>query len=383
MTLAARGGPPGGGEQGGGDRLRLALYCVTGPGGAHASLVTLLSALPRDIEVTVIGSPPDLVGQLAAARPGTVTRILPPVAGKFDVAAILRHIAAVHQVRPDILHVSCDNPWSSPYGLLAGVATRTPTIATVHGPAPSWRRRQEWLVRRLARHVDTYVSVSEASSRVAESSLNLRPGSVRTIHNGVPLPVERAPRPEPPGPVIGAVARFSPEKGLDVLVEAVARLGRGRLVLLGDGDERPQLESLVQRLGIVDRVHFAGWVAPPWTARWSFDVLVVPSRSEGFGLAAVESMLAGIPVVATAVGGLREVIENESTGLLVPADDAAAMAAAIDRVLGDPDLAGRLAGQAQLVASTRFSPEAMASAYEALYAEVADARGRSARRGVA
>ena len=235
-------------------------------------------------------------------------------------------------------------------------------------------------MRRLAPHVAAYTSVSVASSRTTETALALPRDSVRTIYNGAPLPTDPAPRPGPGGPVIGAVGRFSPEKGLDIVIEALAQLERGRLVLIGDGDERQRLEALVAALGLVDRVHFAGWVPAPWTASWGFDVLVVPSRSESFGLVAVEAMLAGIPVVATAVGGLPELIEQDETGILVPADDPGAVAHAVHRIVDNADLARHLADTAMVVAQDRFSPGAMASAYESLYAAVADARrGRRTR----
>ena len=375
MTPACK-GSTGSGRAGPSDgrALRIAFYSVSGPGGSMVSSMTLLGGLGEETEVTVIGSPPDLIDQLAAVRPGTTTQKLPPVTNKLDALAISRHVAALRRIRPDVLHVSCDNPWTSPYGLLAGLLTRTPTIATVHGPAPAWRRRQQWLVRRLAPSVAAYVSVSMASSRATESALDLPAGSVRTIYNGVSSSVVLPPRSQSADPVIGAVARFSPEKGLDVLIEAFDRVRRGRLVLIGDGDERSRLEALVKDRGLVDHVLFAGWVTGPWTAQWAFDALVVPSRSEGFGLAVVEAMLAGIPVVATEVGGLPELIEQGRTGLLVPSDDPAAMAGAIIRVLDDREQALRRADAARADARQRFSPAAMAAAYEALYAEVAKGR---------
>ena len=363
-----------GGRRPGDAKLRVGLYSISGVGGSLVSCMTLLGGLGEGIEVTVIGSPPDLIRQIAGVRPGTATRELAPVADKFDVVGIARHVAAVRRLRLDVLHVSCDNPWTAPYGLLAGILTRTPTVATVHGPAPAWGRRQQWLARRIAPHVAGYVSVSMASSRVTASALHLPAGSVRTIYNGVTLPTELAPRQEGAEPVIGAVSRFSPEKGLDVLIEAFALVGRGRLVVIGDGDERPRLESLVEARGLADRVLFTGWLTGPWAAQWAFDALVVPSRSEGFGLAVVEAMLAGIPVVATDVGGLPELIEQERTGLLVPADNPDALAGAIARVIDDPDQALQRADVAGVDARKRFSPAAMAAAYENLYEETARTR---------
>lgn len=359
-------------------KLRVGISSETGSGGALATTTTLVGALGDDIDVTLISSSSEELAALVDARPSSTAVAVPPVKSKADVAAIFHHVRAVRRLHLDVLHVSCNNPWTSPYCLMAGVMSRTPTIAVVHGPAPAWRRRQQWLVRRLAPHVAAYVSVSGSSSRATEAALALPPGSVRTIHNGVPFPTQLADAPAADAePVIGAVSRLSAEKGLDVLVEAFALVGRGRLVLVGDGEDRARLEALVAAHEMTARVSFPGWLAGPWTAQWAFDVLVVPSRSEGFGLVAVEAMLAGVPIIATEVGGLPEVVQAGQTGLLVAPDDALALAAAITEVLDRPDDARRRADAAGVDARRRFSPAAMAAAYETLYRDVAGAHPES------
>jgi glycosyltransferase involved in cell wall biosynthesis len=369
--------------------IRVVVYTDSLPGGSQASLATLVGFLGDSIDLTVMGTSEARVADVATARPGTATCVVPAVRSKFDVRSIGAHVRAIRRLRPDVLHVSCDNPWSAPYGLLAGVLTRTPTIGVVHGPAPAWRRRQQMLVRRLAPAVDAYVSVSRSSATATAGALGLAAGSVRTIYNGVraptlppitmgaPATVERLPGTEP---VVAGTGRFSPEKGFDVLIQAMGRLPRARLVLFGDGEERSGLEALATRLGLADRVHFAGWVPSPWNAGSQIDVLAVPSRSEGFGIALVEAMLARIPVVASEVGGIPEIVEHERTGLLVPVDDALALSKAIERLLDSPQLRERLVDGAEAMASARYAPEAMAAAYEALYTEVLTDRASKRQR---
>jgi glycosyltransferase involved in cell wall biosynthesis len=312
------------------------------------------------------------------------------VRSKFDLRSVIEHVRELRRLQPDLLHVSCDNQWSAPYGLLAGVLTRTPTIGVVHGPAPAWRRRQRLLAQWLALAVDAYVSVSKSSAAATANSLGLAPGSVRTIYNGVRRPstssnaigrsLTSETRQPNAGPVVAGVGRFAPEKGFDVLIRAMSELPSAELVLFGDGEEKANLESLTERLGISERVHFAGWVSSPWDTSFQIDVFAMPSRREGFGITAVEAMMSRIPVVASGAGGIPEIVEHERTGLLVPPDDPKALAEAIVRLLDDPQLRERLVDAAETATSVRYTPEAMAASYEALYSEVLRERPSAGRR---
>ncbi len=155
--------------------------------------------------------------------------------------------------------------------------------------------------------------------------------------------------------VVISVGRLTPEKGHRVLVEAAAammspptgkRPARAlHLLLVGEGPERSALGALVRRLGVSEKVHFAGRREPKEVAALLHlaDVFVLPSYYEGFGVALLEAQAAGVPIVATDVGGVREVLAGGRTGLLVPPGDAAALAEAMGKVLTDRDLAGRLA----------------------------------------
>jgi glycosyltransferase involved in cell wall biosynthesis len=339
-------------------------------GGSSTALATLLAALDGDIAVTVVGSSSDVVEQVAAARPGTATRVLAAVRNKTDIGSMAEIVRTVRQLRPDVLHANLDSQWSAQYGLLAAVVTRTPVVAVVHSvwPRPHWVQRV--LIGRLARRVDVYVGVSGHTARATEALLGLAPGSVRVIYNGVPDPETSHTAHSDDGPVIGAVGRLSPEKGYHVLLRALCDVPEGRLVFVGDGPQRSELEALARGLGIASRVRFEGWVEPPWTARWTFDVLVLPSFNEGFGLVVVEAMLANVPVIATAVGAIPEIVDDGQTGLLVPPGDAYSLARAIMRVLGDASLRAELTRRARTSALERFTTAKMAAEFESLYAEL-------------
>ena len=174
--------------------------------------------------------------------------------------------------------------------------------------------------------------------------------------------------------MIGCVGRLSPEKGYDVALKALVELPDCDLAFLGEGPELGTLQRTAASLGVNDRVRFAGWVPPPWPEHWRFDVLLVPSRYEGFGLVAVEAMLAGIPVVASDVAGLSEVLTDEKTGLLVEPDEFAGFVRATRRMLDDVDLRDELVLHAFEDARRRFSAATMIGCYESLFDDVIGAQ---------
>ncbi len=171
--------------------------------------------------------------------------------------------------------------------------------------------------------------------------------------------------------VIGAVGRLSPVKDHATLLEAVKRLCQsGRkveLVVVGDGHERAALQSQAHALQIHDSVHLVGWRHD--IAAWlqGFDVFALPSVSEGYSLALVEAAAAGLPSVATAVGGNGEIVQDGVTGFMVPARDSIALADALERLGDDPRLRERMGTTARSWALARGSIDAMGEAYCALY----------------
>lgn len=167
-------------------------------------------------------------------------------------------------------------------------------------------------------------------------------------------------------PYIICVAAFNEKKAHDTLLRAFVNvIGNHRLILVGDGILRPDIERLARDLGISDRVVIAGEQPPSSVARLLAGAAcsVMPSRSEPFGIAAVESMVVGTPVVTSGVGGLGEIITNERTGLHFPVDDANALAEALNRILKDQALRARLANAGQAHARANFDWRSMAARY--------------------
>jgi glycosyltransferase involved in cell wall biosynthesis len=155
----------------------------------------------------------------------------------------------------------------------------------------------------------------------------------------------------------------------------VADNPQARLHLVGDGPERPGIESLVSSLGLADKVTFVGWSAE--TERWygAADVVVLSSEREGTPLALIEAAAAGRPVVATDVGGVPDVVDNGRTGLVVPNGDEAALAEGLSVLLRDADARERM-GRAALERSGRFGATRLVDDLEHLYEELIEGRSR-------
>lgn len=186
------------------------------------------------------------------------------------------------------------------------------------------------------------------------------------------------------GPIVLAAGRLSPEKGFSILVDAAGRVLKrvpnARFVLFGEGAERPRLESRIAQIGLSGVFRLAGFCNDldaliPWA-----DVIALPSFTEGLPNIALEAAAAGVPVVATAVGGTPEVVADGVSGYLVPAGDDIALADRIARVLANPELARKLGAAGTRRMAEQFSFEAQARAYEALFFELAGERvnGREA-----
>src|SRR5262245_7523799 len=174
-----------------------------------------------------------------------------------------------------------------------------------------------------------------------------------------------------PRPRVIFVGRLHPQKHVDVLVRAAARMPGVSVVLVGDGPERPRLERLADRLGLTRRVHLLGFVPHEQVAGLlgTADVLAMPSRYEELGTALLEGMQAGLPIVASDTGGIPQVIEHGRTGLLVPPGDPEALAASLMRIIDDRTLAARL-GDAASQEAAKYDWSDLAQRVLAVYETV-------------
>jgi len=171
--------------------------------------------------------------------------------------------------------------------------------------------------------------------------------------------------------VFGYVGRLVPVKDLDTLLVAFADAARSsatlRLLMIGDGELRPSLEARAHSLGLGTTVRFAGWQSDLPAVYSAVDAVVFSSLSEGTPAAAIEAMAAGLPVLATAVGGVPDLIDDERNGLLVPARDPARMTHAMLKLAASPALRQRLGAAARLDVRRRFGAERLVSDVAALY----------------
>jgi glycosyltransferase involved in cell wall biosynthesis len=316
-------------------------------------------------------------------------------ARRFEAAALEhdtpRLWAATRELTARLRRAAADVLLCNGYkaGLVGRIAARRlhlPVIAVSRGwTSESWRvRLYEELDRINLRWMDRVVCVSEGQAAkvrradVSESRIVVIRNAIRADRFAGREPAYRerlrALFPDPPRRIIGAAGRLSPEKGFAVLVEAAHHLLRedpgAGLVLFGDGPLRRALERQVTAVGLAGRLVVAGFRDDldrylPW-----LDVLAVPSYTEGLPNVALEACAAGVPVVATAVGGTPEVIEDGVNGYLVTPGDPGSLASRLLEVLRSPDC-GRVLGQRGRVRMLEeFTFEAQAEQYGRLFAEL-------------
>jgi glycosyltransferase involved in cell wall biosynthesis len=235
-----------------------------------------------------------------------------------------------------------------PSGLVALVSGR-PFVVQLWGSDAELARRLPWPFRPVLRRARAAIAPSRALAKVAES---LGAGTVHVVPAGVELPAS-VPSPDEP-PHVLYVGRLAEEKGTRELAEAARGLP---LLVVGDG---PLRDLLPQASGFVPHERIG-----PYYERAA--VVVCPSRREGFGVACAEAMAHGRPVVASAVGGLLDLVEDGVTGLLVPPRNPAALRHAIERLLGDPTLCERLGAAARARARERLGWDVTTDALVAVY----------------
>ncbi len=270
-------------------------------------------------------------------------------------------------------------------GFLAARAERRPVVSTAHGFTGGGRRNRlnQWLAMRALSRDDCVVAVSAPLAAQLEV-MGVPADRIATIPNAwrpptIP-PLERAAARaalglEGDGPMLGWVGRLSRVKGADIALDAFAlmRNRQARLVLVGDGPERGVLEAQARALGFGPQVRFVGMMASASSLLKAFDAVVLSSRSEGTPMILLEAIHAGVPIVASAVGGVPDLI-TPSIGTLVPPNDSAALAGALDDVLSHPGAAHARALAARTRVAELYSPETWVSRHLAVYQRVMERR---------
>lgn len=338
-----------------------------GIGGAEISLGHLVATASPDIHITVVGVNASVVKSIAQRRPQARHLCLPA----RGIAAFGLHLQTFYQLHPDIIHFNLCTPWAGAIGLAA--ALMLPQVRVVRVDQLPLRTTDllTWLrTRFLCLRVDAHVAVGKTCGQRMEDFYALGRGTVRSIPNGVP---DRGKLAFPPPTTdclrVGSIGRLDAMKGHDLLLRAIAQVDRTQLVIWGEGAYRPALEQLATELGIGDRVELPGWIEHADDLS-EFDVIVQPSRSEGFPLTMVEAMLAARPMIAADVGSVSEAIIDGKTGLLIQKEDVAGLVAALRRLRDDPDLRLRLGQQARGIAASHFTAQRMTMQYEQLWQDL-------------
>jgi glycosyltransferase involved in cell wall biosynthesis len=233
-------------------------------------------------------------------------------------------------------------------------------------------RRWSWLRRRVYPLARALVVQTETVRKQMEPIMRGRP--IYVIPNAVDAPLAaqtaREPRPTDGSLQLAAMGRLAHQKGFDLLIDAFARAADGHpnwsLTILGEGPERRRLEEQINERGLDGRVRLCGWVPEPTTVLRNCDAFVLSSRFEGFPNALLEAMALGLPAISfDCPSGPSEIVRREVDGLLVPAEDIVALAAAINRLLSDDRLRNRLGAEAVRVAE-RFSSERYYARWDAV-----------------
>jgi glycosyltransferase involved in cell wall biosynthesis len=372
-------------------------------GGAEKAMFTLLSGLDRSSFELAVFTIFDPFGRPSYAEKAerlgvrvTRFRVDPRLNPRWILEAA-RFFREIRRGKFDALHCSGDMA----LGLLAGRLARVPVrLLTVHDESLYRRRRDRWARRVSVRWLATkVVAVSSAVAADLQNRERIAATRVEVVVNGVDdsfLESARSADADSPRRLL-TVARLAPEKGVDLLLSAFALLADEiddlQLDVVGDGPVRDQLRSRARLLGIEGGVRFHGQVERVGPFYRGAEVFVLPSRSEGLGIAAIEAMAASLPVVASAVGGLPEVVVDGETGLLVRSrapesggqgPDSADLAAAVAHLLQDPGLARAMGRAGRARYEERFTARAFVDRHEALYVQrQSDERawiGRSSRR---
>lgn len=341
---------------------------IGGIGGSERHLLTLLPALvERGVEVAFAGL--DFNGALADPFYDELERAGIPFRRSASAAGLMR---VVRGYRADLVHTHLVH--ADVFGALAaGGAT---VVSTKHNDDPFRSGPFRYAERLLTRRAARVICITQALATFNRERVGLPAEKLSVVHYGLDEPPAAWAPDElelPEGKIVVAIARLAPQKGVDVAVEALAGID-ATLVVLGEGPEREALAAQARALGV--QLLLPGRVGDVASVLRRADVLVHPARWEGFGLALLEAMLAGLPVVASRVSSIPEIVADGETGVLVPPDDPAALAAALERVLREP---GDLGAAGRERARTEFSVAKMAERTLEVYAAAGLRRFRELR----
>lgn len=359
-------------------------------GGLENGLVNLINRIPQERfhhAIICMTEYSDFAKRIT--NPRVTLHALNKADGK-DIGVYLRLWRLLRQLRPDIVHTR--NLAALEGCVVAAFAGVRGRVHGEHGrdsyDIDGKNRKYNRLRRACQPFVKRYIPLSRDLEAWLLDTVAIPERKIRQIYNGVDSARFHVAALKPPLPlagfadegtiVIGTIGRLQEVKDQLTLIRAFARLIKGRpeyaavlrLVLIGDGPLRAEVEALTRQEGIAEQLWIAGARNDVPQLMQALDIFVLPSKAEGISNTILEAMATGLPVVATAVGGNPELVVEGVTGTLVPPQDPAAMAAAIERYLMQPELMQEHGQAGRQRVEREFSMEAMVSRYMAVYDEV-------------
>ncbi len=306
--------------------------------------------------------------------------------GKYSFANVGALTNIVRDEKIDLLHLHGYS--AANFGRLAARKCGIPNV--MHEWAVLKTLPHQFVMdRMLSAKTDIAVGVSESVKEFLIQGRSVPLGKTRVVWNGVNLNNFKTAEPDkvqafrekfgitPQQKIVGTVTRLREEKGNRYFIEAAPQVLQefpdARFVIVGDGPLRDELEALAKKLNLNGKLHFAGFVSEVAVALAAMDIYVMASLMEGFPFALAEAMAAAKTVVATNVGGMKEMVQQDQNGLLVPPADSSTMAAALVRLLKNPALSQNLSNAARQ-RSQEFSVERNVQALESIYSELLSSR---------
>jgi glycosyltransferase involved in cell wall biosynthesis len=351
------------------------------PGGIEkrmAALLPRLNAPPFRVTVVCIHERGALALALEAA--GVPVELI-PMRTRLDPRGVRALARWFRDERVDLVHSHMYRS-NVPATMAAHFGGVRPVLCQVHNVGTWESARQRWLDRWLMRWRTAMIAVSEEVKRDIVANLRCPPDRVRVLYNGIDLAEYGSRRPDPQlraalgipdgWRVVVMLARLVEQKKHTRLLQALEKIRRDipptRVLLVGDGGLRAPLEEEVRRRGLDGMVSFTGHRPDIPDLLALADLSVLTSDREGFSNAIVESLAAGVPVIATDVGGNAEAVENGKSGFIVRPDDSPALANVLQRLLSDDSLRGQMSQAARLRAE-RFSLDRMVQETKQVYLE--------------
>ena len=308
------------------------------------------------------------------------------VESRWDWKGMFATWSRLRALKPDLVHIHHVWPAADRYlSMIARAAGVPRVVVTEHIMGEAHSRGQQALKRDELKNADAVTAVTAAIVETLVRDYGIEPGRVRIIPNGADMPDEEGEAPlarrwrerflaTPLKPLWVVAGRLEEQKGHDLLLDALVTLYRQgldfTLAVAGDGSRRGWLEQRALSLGLSPRVQFVGQLDDVGSLLAAADGVILPSRWEGLPLVLLEAMARGRPIVATAVGGVADALEDGVSGTLVPPNDVGALAAALEHLHRRADRAWRLGQVAAEVARDRFSWHAVVDEFESVYDEV-------------